>query len=139
MKQFYHQLFLSLYDWSLMALWRKMVQPLLSQNGNQGPPIQRVAQYKIQKKMYPSLKKNIFGWSGEYIPWRIRIKMQATRMLLGQGISVGIIFFCLKFEFIIFYRGSCRSPTRRNHCYLKHQFPPKIPICPKSLLYKPEK
>ena len=51
-------------------------------------------------------------------------------------ITIGIIFFCLRFVFIIFYTGSFQVPHKKNLPHLKCQFPPKIPIWLKSLLYK---
>ena len=45
-------------------------------------------------------------------------------------------FFCLRFVFTIFYTASFQVPPEKNHPYLKSQFPPKIPIWPKSLLHK---
>ena len=51
-------------------------------------------------------------------------------------ITIRIIFFCLRFVFTIFYTGSFQVPPKKNHPHLKCQFPPKIPIWPKSLLYK---
>ena len=51
-------------------------------------------------------------------------------------ITIGIIFFCLRFVFTIFYTGSFQVPPKKNHPHLKCQFPPKIPIWPKSLLYE---
>ena len=53
-------------------------------------------------------------------------------------ITIGIIFFffCLRYVFTIFYTGSFQVPPKKNHPHLKCQFPPKIPIWPKSLLYE---
>ena len=45
-------------------------------------------------------------------------------------------FFCLRCVFSIFYVGSFQVPPEKNHCHLKCQFPHKIPIWPKSLLYE---
>ena len=42
--------------------------------------------------------------------------------------------FCLRFIITIFYTGSFQVPPIKNH---PHQFPPKISVLPKSLLYKP--
>ena len=47
-------------------------------------------------------------------------------------ITIRITFFCLRFVFTIVYIGS----FQKNHPHLKCQFPPKIPIWSKSLLYK---
>ena len=49
-------------------------------------------------------------------------------------ITIGIIFFfCLRYVFTIFYRGSFQIPSDKNYPYPKCQFSPKIPIWPKSL------
>ena len=45
-------------------------------------------------------------------------------------------FFCLRFVFTIFYIGIFQVPPKKNHPCLKCQFLPKLPILPKSLLYK---
>ena len=45
-------------------------------------------------------------------------------------------FFCLRFIFTIFYTESFQVPPEKNYPHLKCQFPPKILILPKSLLYK---
>ena len=45
--------------------------------------------------------------------------------------------FCLRFIITIFYTGSFQVPPVKNHPHLKYQFPPKISVLPKSLLYKP--
>ena len=37
---------------------------------------------------------------------------------------------------IIFYTGSFQVPPKKKSPHLKCQFPPKIPIWPKSLLYE---
>ena len=50
--------------------------------------------------------------------------------------TIGISFFCLRFVLTISYTGSFQVPPEKNHPHLKCQFPPKIPIWPKSLLYK---
>ena len=41
-----------------------------------------------------------------------------------------------RFVFTIFYTWSFQVSPEQNHPYLKCQFPPKISIWPKSLLYK---
>ena len=46
-------------------------------------------------------------------------------------------YFCLRFVVSSFYTGSFQVPPEKNHPQLKCQFPPKIPIWIKSLLYKP--
>ena len=54
-------------------------------------------------------------------------------------ITIRIIFFCLGFAFSIFYTRSFQVPPEKNHPHLKCrkcQFPPKISIWLKSLLYK---
>ena len=54
--------------------------------------------------------------------------------------TIGIFFFlfvCLRFALTIFYTGSFQIPTEKNHPHLHCQFPPKIPIWLRSLLYKP--
>ena len=53
-------------------------------------------------------------------------------------IAIEIIFVCLRFVLTIFYIGSFQFPPE-NHPHLKCQFPPKISILPKSLLYKRSK
>ena len=45
-------------------------------------------------------------------------------------------FFCLRFVFTIFYTEVSEVIPEKNHPHLKSQFPPKIPIWAKSLLYK---
>ena len=52
-------------------------------------------------------------------------------------ITIGIFFFCLRFIFTIFITGSFQVPPEKNQPHLKCPFPPKIPIWPKSLQYKP--
>ena len=47
-----------------------------------------------------------------------------------------IFFFYLRFVFTI-YTGSFQVPPKKYHPHLKCQFLLKIPISPKSLLYKP--
>ena len=49
-------------------------------------------------------------------------------------ITVGIIFFCLRFLFTIYKEYS--SPIEKNHTHLKCTFPSKILIWPKYLLHK---
>ena len=44
-------------------------------------------------------------------------------------------FFCLRILFTIFYIKSFQVPPEENHRHLKHQFPAKITIWHKSLLY----
>ena len=51
-------------------------------------------------------------------------------------IRIIFFFFCLRYVFTIFYTGSFQVPPKKNYPHLKCQFPPKIPICPKSLLHK---
>ena len=54
-------------------------------------------------------------------------------------ITIGIFFFiiCLRwFVFAIVYTGSFQVQPEKNHPHLKCQFPPRILIWPKSLLYK---
>ena len=51
-------------------------------------------------------------------------------------ITIGIIFLCLRYVFTIFYTGSFQVSTKKNYPHLTCQFPPKIPIWCKSLLYK---
>ena len=51
-------------------------------------------------------------------------------------ITIGINFFCLRFVFTIFYIGSFRVPSKKNHSHLKCQFPPQIQVWPKSLIHK---
>ena len=52
-------------------------------------------------------------------------------------ITIGIFFFlCVRFVFTVFYTGSFQVPPKKNQPNLKYQFPPKISIWPKSLLYK---
>ena len=71
--------------------------------------------------------------------------MQTTKKVIWVGdqkweiveIAIGIIFL---FEIRIhnfFYTGSFEVPLEKNHPRRNCQFPPKIPIWPKSLLYKP--
>ena len=43
------------------------------------------------------------------------------------------IIFCLRFVFTIFYKESFQVLPKKNHPYLKCQFPPKIKILQKSL------
>ena len=88
-------------------------------------------------------KKTFVGW-GEYIPWKIRIQTDYQKFVrVGDQkweiveITIRINFFCLRFVFAIFYTGSFQVLPDKNHPYLKCQFPPKIPIWPKSLVYKP--
>ena len=47
-------------------------------------------------------------------------------------------FFCLRhvFTIFIFYTGSFQVPPKKYHLHLKCQFPSKIQIWPKSLLYE---
>ena len=52
------------------------------------------------------------------------------------AISDPHINICVGFVFTIFYTGSFQAPPKKNHPHLKCQFPPKIPIWPKSLLYE---
>ena len=52
-------------------------------------------------------------------------------------ITIGISFFCLKFVFTTSDTGSFQVPPEKNHPHLRCQFPPKIPIWPKSLPYHP--
>ena len=52
-------------------------------------------------------------------------------------ITIGFFFFFyLRFVFTIFNTGSFQVPPKKNHPHLQCQFPPKIPIWPKSLLYE---
>ena len=46
-------------------------------------------------------------------------------------------FVCSRFIFTVFYTGSFQIPPEKNRPHRKWRFPPKIPIWPKSLLYKP--
>ena len=46
-------------------------------------------------------------------------------------------FVCLRFIFTVFYTGSFQIPPEKNRPHRKWRFPLKIPIWPKSLLYKP--
>ena len=47
------------------------------------------------------------------------------------------LFVCLRLIFTVFYTGRFQVPPERNRPHRKWRFPPKIPIWPKSLLYKP--
>ena len=52
-------------------------------------------------------------------------------------ITVRIIFFyCLRYVITIFYTGSFQIPPKKDHPHLKCQFPPKIPVWTKPLLYE---
>ena len=51
-------------------------------------------------------------------------------------ITIGIIFFWLRFVFTIFYTESFQVLPEKNYPHLECQFPPKISIWRKSLLYK---
>ena len=54
-------------------------------------------------------------------------------------ITITIIFWFVWDSYSLFfiYVGNVQVPPEKNHPDPKCQFPPKIPIWPKSLLYKP--
>ena len=65
----------------------------------------------------------------------VRVGEQKWRIV---KITIGIIFLlllkiCIHYFFI---PGVFKSHLEKNHSHLKCQFPPKIPIWPKFLLYK---
>ena len=139
---------LSFYDWSLMALWKKMAQPPSPKKEIRTPQYRRsprnlkysqVLATRQEKNVAPH-KKKIFVGRGEYIPWKITIQIQTTTNLLGYKTKSEkfqnykrnhfsfFFFFCLRYLFTIFYTGSLKVPPQKNQPHLKCQFPPKIPI-----------
>ena len=76
--------------------------------------------YHGEKKWY---KYHIFIWVGDQ-KWEI------------VEIIFRIFFFAWDLYALFFIQGVFKSHLKKNHPHLKCQFPPKIPIWPKSLLYK---
>ena len=93
---------------------KKGMRPLYCRRSPKKLEIFRVFSYDIQKKNKLTPTKNIYicGW-GFFFP--------------GDSYS------------LFFYTGSFQVPLEKNHPHLRYLFPLKIPICPKSLLYKPQK
>ena len=68
--------------------------------------------------------------------WKIKIQKTDCQKVVIVGnqkseivkITVGIIFFCLRLVFTIFYTGSFELPPEKNYPHLNCQFPPKSPI-----------
>ena len=102
-----------------------------------------MAQHPSPKIEVRSPQKIIVG-KGEYITWKRRIQIQTTRKLLGQetkskncrNCNCKQSFFLLEICIHNFLYREFSNPTRKKLPHLKCQFPPKITIEPKSLLYK---
>ena len=58
--------------------------------------------------------------------------------MVESAVNWNQFFVCLRFIFIIFiYTGNFQVSPEKKSLHPKTQSPPKIPICPKFLLYKP--
>ena len=71
------------FTWLVIDGFVETGQAILSQKGNSVPSLQTVSKkfdiflaagYKIQKQFLAPTKKNICGWVGEHIPWKMRQK-----------------------------------------------------------------
>ena len=80
-------------------------------------------------------QKKIFVGRGDYVPWKIRIQIQTTVKLRNCRNYNQDNFFPWDLYSIFLYR-ELSSPSWENHPHLKCQFPSKIRIWPKSILYK---
>ena len=96
---------------------------------------------------YPPLPKREWGPSiAEGLPRNLKFSeslattYKKKKLTPTKNIFVGGAFFFPGDSYsLFFYTGSFQVPLEKNHPHLRYLFPLKIPICPKSLLYKPQK
>ena len=121
-QKFCHQLFLSLHDWSLMALWKKM-------------EIFPTPSCKIEKNVLACTKRYIFvGRVGG--AYNMENKDTNTKWEIVE-ITIGTIFFFFFVSYSLFFiQGVSKSHMKKNNPHLKCHSPPKISTWTKSLLYK---
>ena len=123
-----------------------MVQPPLSQKGNQVTPLQSATKkfevfpassHKIRKSILAPIKK-MFVEAEQYYQCRLPETCQVRGPKVRNCRNYNRIhFFCSRFVFSFFIQEVLKSHTKEiTPSHLKCQFPPKIPILPNSTLYK---
>ena len=89
------------------------------------------------KNLKPHKKKIFVGGVGDPNADNQRVVMVGDQKWEIKGIAVRVIFFVWDSYSLFFYTGSFQVSPEKSHFHLKCQFPLKIPIWHKSLLYKP--
>ena len=129
------QLFLSLHDWTLMALWKKLAQPpspkhdISSPQYTRSPRNLKFSQFlatRYKKKFQPHKKKYL--WVGEIYHGKQRYKDRLPESCQGSGPKVRNgrnyehnHFFCLRLYSLLSIQGIFKS-------HLEKINPPKVPI-----------
>ena len=90
------------------------------------------------EKKKNSPHKKIFVGRGSIYHGKEGYKYRLPEIYWGWGPTLTLFFFLLEICIHYFSYWEFSSPTwkKSNHPHLKCQFPPKIPIWPKSLLYQ---
>ena len=135
-----------------MDLWKKMVwlhslpKRILVSPNTEGPQEIPAPSYKIRKN-FLAPQKNFSGWEvytmenkDTKADYQEVVRAGEQKWWEMVEITLGIIFFVWdSYSIFLIYVGNFQVPPEKHHPHLKFQFPPKMPIWPKPLLYKPEK